>query len=237
MKRAIILSGGCGERLRPLTADKPKAMVELNGKPIMAYQLEWLSSYGIREIIVACGYRAEVMQQYFGDGAKWNVNIEYLRESKPLGRGGALKSALKHLFERNVSGLASPLIALNGDLVTNLPIDQFFEFFEKTNSLAVVATVPLVSPYGIMEVEGDALVSGFREKPELPYWINAGIYAFTGEIMNLLPDEGDHEVLTLPQLAARGELRAFKSKFFWRTVDTIKDVNALQNELQTHSLV
>ena len=237
MKRAIILSGGCGERLRPLTADKPKAMVELNGKPIMAYQLEWLASYGIHEIIVACGYRAEVMQEYFGDGSKWNVSIQYLRETKALGRGGALKSAVKHLFERNVLGMASPLIALNGDLITNLPIDQFFASFEKERPLAMVATVPLVSPYGIMEIMGESKVSGFKEKPTLPYWINAGIYAFTGEIMNLLPDVGDHEVLTLPQLAARGELRAFKSDFFWRTVDTIKDVNALQAELQTYSLV
>jgi NDP-sugar pyrophosphorylase family protein len=218
--------------LRPLTADKPKAMVELNGKPIMAYQLEWLSSYGIEEIIVACGYRAEVMQQYFGDGSRWNVNITYLREPMALGRGGALKSAVNYLFERNAPGLAEPLIALNGDLITNLPLDKFIAFFEKERPLAVVATVPLVSPYGIMAIDGDSLVSGFTEKPELPYWINAGMYAFTGEIMNLLPDVGDHEVLTLPQLAARGELRAFKSDFFWRTVDTIKDVNAVQAELK-----
>jgi len=231
MKRAIILSGGAGERLRPLTADKPKAMVEINGKPIMAYQIEWLVASGITDIIVACGYRHEVIKDYFGNGQSWKINIEYLVETTPLGRGGALKHAMKHVFENNATSLNEPILALNGDLITNLAIDNLMTYFNRIQPMAVIATVPLVSPFGILELN-EIMVTGFSEKPKLPFWINAGIYAFAASVMPLLPDIGDHEVSTLPILAERGELVAYKSNFFWRTVDTIKDVRELQTDLK-----
>jgi NDP-sugar pyrophosphorylase family protein len=231
MKRAIILSGGVGERLRPLTADKPKAMVEINGKPIMAYQIEWLSSYGIEEIFVACGYRHEVMKDYFGDGKNWQVKIEYLVETKALGRGGALKSAMKHLLESNLLDQDGMVLALNGDLITNLPIDELIKFYKQHRPTAVVCSVPLTSPFGIIEIEDDSVITRFTEKPKLPFWINAGVYALAGKIINLLPDVGDHEIRTLPELAKARELRAFKSQSYWRTLDTIKDVTELQKEL------
>lgn len=231
MKRAIILSGGVGERLRPLTADKPKAMVEINGKPIMAYQIEWLASYGIEEIFVACGYRHEVMKAYFGNGKDWQVKIEYLVESTALGRGGALKGAMNHLFEHKLLSKDGVILALNGDLITNLPIDELMKFYEQHKPIAVVCSVPLTSPFGIIEMDDASVITKFTEKPKLPFWINAGIYAMSGRIFDLLPDVGDHEVRTLPELAKMNELRAFRCQSYWRTVDTIKDVNELQKEL------
>src|SRR2546425_12743083 len=97
MKEAVILAGGKGERLRPFTEDRPKGMIELLGNPIMAYQIHWLRSYGFSHLVIACGYRHEMIESYFGDGSKWQMEIEYEVESEPLGRGGALKKALKRL--------------------------------------------------------------------------------------------------------------------------------------------
>ncbi len=227
MRHAVILAGGQGERLRPLTEDRPKAMIELLGNPIMAYQLQWLRSHGISRLVVACGYRHEIIQDYFGDGSKWRINIEYEIEEQPLGRGGALKAAMKRLAD--VDG---PVLAINGDLITNLPIDELVGFHNSHRCLATLVTVPLRSPYGIVEIADGASVVGFREKPELPFCVNAGIYVLNPEIVDLLPDRGDHETTTFPRMAREGGLKAYRSNAFWRTVDTAKDVTELRGELE-----
>lgn len=227
MKEAIILAGGRGERLRPLTEDRPKCMIDILGSPILAYQLRWLKSYGIERVTLACGYMNEIIQRHFGDGSKHGVEIEYFIEDKPLGRGGALKRALQHLKTSD-----EPVLCLNGDHVCNLSIKEFCDFHLRYNPLATIVTVPLRSPYGIVEIGEDNTVSGFTEKPELPYGVNAGIYLMNPEIIEFLPDVGDHEVETFPQLAKEGKLKAFGSRCFWRTVDTTKDVNELKSELE-----
>lgn len=226
-KKAIILAGGKGQRLWPLTADKPKCMVEVCGIPIISYQLHWLKKFGFTEITVATGYQSEIVEQHAGDGSKWGVQIRFSLESKPLGRGGALKKALKSLNS------AESVIALNGDIFSNLDLRQLLVEHQNTTSTATIVTVPLVSPYGILDIDqNDGLVRGFREKPMLPYEINAGIYVFSPEIIDMLPDLGDHEVETFPHLADAGKLRAHRSKAFWRAVDTVKDVSELGAELE-----
>ncbi len=227
MKQAIILAGGKGERLRPFTEDRPKAMIDLLGRPLLSYQIQWLKSYGITNIIICCGYRHEVIRDHFGDGSRWQVQIEYLVESEPLGRGGAIKQALRH-----IKGYDGPVIALNGDLITNLALAELFDFHRKHGQLATLATVPLRSPYGIVECAPDATITGFREKPELPFLINAGIYVLDQSLLDLLPDKGDHEEVTFPTLAKQGRLKAYQTHCFWRTMDTIKDHSEVTAELE-----
>ena len=225
--KVVILAGGKGERLRPFTEDRPKPMIEVLGSPLLAYQLNWVRAAGFQHIIMACGYRHEVIESYFGDGSKWQVKIDYLVETQPLGRGGAIKRALQ-----SVDTLDGPILVLNGDMVTSLHIDGLLNFHKQHSSVATLVTVPLRSPYGIVELADDGCVRRFSEKPILPFWINAGIYVFSPEIIELLPDKGDHEQLTFPGLAQNDELRAFKSSAFWRTVDTVKDVSELRAELE-----
>ncbi len=227
MKRAVILAGGKGERLRPLTEDRPKAMIELMGNPIMAYQLHWLRSYGYKNLVVACGHRHEIIEDYFSDGAKWQINIEYEVEAQPLGRGGALKQALKRL-----PASQEPILAINGDLITNLDLNDLLKFHTQHNPLATLVLVPLRSPYGIVELGEDSRVIGFREKPELPYGVNAGIYMLSANIVDLLPDKGDHEETTFPELAKSGGLKGYSSRAYWRTVDTVKDLTELRSDLE-----
>ncbi len=228
MNRAIILAGGKGERLRPFTEDRPKAMIEVLGNPLLTFQLRLLNTHGYKDITICCGYRHEVIVDYFGDGSKHGVKIDYLIESEPLGRGGALRSALEKLDLPP----DSVVLAMNGDSVTNLNITDLVEFHNKHKPMASLVTVPLRSPYGIVEVGENAEVKGFREKPELPFWINAGIYALNPAIVNELPKVGDHEVMTFPRLAEQGRLKTFQTRAFWKTIDTVKDLTDTKNEFE-----
>lgn len=227
MKQAVILAGGKGERLRPFTEDRPKAMIEVLGNPIMSYQLHWLRSYGYTRLVIACGYRHEIIESFFGEGSKWQMDISYEIETEPLGRGGALKRALRRL-----GTFSEPVLAINGDGITNLDINDLLKQHQRHNPVATLVTVPLRSPYGIVDIQDDDTVIGFREKPELPFGVNAGIYMLDQQIVDLLPDKGDHEELTFPKLAQDKKLKAYRSKAFWRSVDTAKDLTELRGELE-----
>jgi NDP-sugar pyrophosphorylase family protein len=224
---AVVLAGGKGERLRPFTEDRPKPMVEIMGIPILGYQVQWLQGQGVTDVVVSCGYRHEVIETYFGDGERMGVRISYAVEANPLGRGGALRLALSRIPDSE-----EIVIATNGDVITNLPLAPLLEMHVSRRMLATVVLTPFVSPYGIVEIDGDDRVTHFREKPELPYWINAGIYAFSPAIRDHLPERGDHELTTFPALARSGKLGAYKSQAYWRGVDTIKDVNEVAAEMQ-----
>jgi NDP-sugar pyrophosphorylase family protein len=225
--KAIIIAGGKGERLRPYTEDRPKAMIPVMGNPLLAFQLKLLKTHGFNSISICCGYRHEVIQEYFGDGSKFGVTVNYLIEDEPLGRGGAIRAGLEQIGPH-----CEPVLALNGDCFTNINLSELTQFHRKYNPKATLVSVPLNSPYGILEINDETVVSGFREKPELPYWINAGIYIFDPSIKESLPTKGDHEVLTFPKLAEDGELRVFKTRAFWRTVDTIKDLTEVRNDFE-----
>lgn len=227
MTRVVILAGGKGERLRPLTEDRPKCMVSVMGRPILSYALQWLSLYGLTDITISCGYLHEPIRDYFGDGRKFGVRINYVVEAEPLGRGGALKKSIQSFGEPK-----EPVIALNGDLLTNLNLSDLLSFHNMQGGYATIVTVPLMSSYGIVDISQDGRVQGFREKPELPFWINAGIYVLSPQLTPLLPERGDHEVETFPLLAQEGKLKAFKTQSFWRTIDTVKDVSELRADLE-----
>lgn len=228
---AIVLAGGKGERLRPFTEDRPKPMVEIMGIPMLSYQLQWLQGQGVTDVVISCGYRHEVIQTYFGDGERLGLRITYAVEQEPLGRGGALRFAFQSVPERE-----DVVIATNGDVITNLRLSPVLEAHRRRKMLATLVLAPFVSQYGIVEVDGDERVTQFREKPELPYWINAGVYVLSYALRERLPERGDHETTTFPALAQSGQLGAFKSQAYYRTVDTIKDVNEVAQEMQRRLL-
>ena len=223
----IVLAGGKGERMRPFTEDRPKPMVEVAGRPILEHQLDWLSAQGVTDVVIACGYRHEVIQSYFGDGARLGLRVAYAVEQQPLGRGGALRAALA-----DVPADEEVVIATNGDVITNLRLRPLIDAHRAKDVMVTVFLTPFVSPYGIVEVDENERVTRFREKPELPYWVNAGVYALSPVLRDHLPERGDHETTTFPRLAEAGRLGAFKSRAYWRGVDTIKDVNEVAAELR-----
>ncbi len=221
---ALILAGGKGERLRPLTDSMPKPMVPVGERPILWHQVEWLKEAGVTDVVFLAGYRWRDIQDYFGTGESFGIRAHYSVEDSPLGRGGAIKQGFSMVPEDEES-----VIVLNGDIITAQgPAEVLDDFRQhrKTNPahMATLLVVPMVSPYGLVDTESDGRVSGFREKAELPYWINAGIYVFNRGIAPLLPDLGDHETETFPDLASAGQISALKSREFWRSVDSFKDL-------------
>lgn len=221
---AIILAGGKGERLRPYTNDRPKPMVEIAGKPILSYQLAQLKKAGIKKIVFACSYQREALQKHIDSGKKYGIKALFSIEDTPLGRGGGIKQAMKML------GDFENVLITNGDNLWKLNVADLIKKHEERKAITTVMVVPLKSPYGIVEFNEMDEILGFKEKPILPHWINAGVYIFSKEIEPLLPDEGDHEIETFPKLPSERFL-VFKSTDYWRGVDTVKDLTEAEKEV------
>ncbi len=208
---AIILAGGQGKRLRPLTDGKPKAMVPINGKPMIQYHIDWLKRYGVRKIIVACGYKWERIKQHYKNSLVYSV------EDEPLGTGGAIRKALEHIDSQD-------FIVVNGDDINNVDIAKL----QKLGSNAICLS-KLPSPFGVVEVE-DGYVARFRQKPLLPHWVNMGVYLLNKDIS--LPKIGPIEDLIFTKI----KLKAYTHTGFWVTVNTIKDLEDAEAQLKKYKL-
>ena len=232
---ALILAGGMGERLRPLTDTLPKPMVPVCGQPILWHQVQWLKRAGVTDVVFLVGYRWQSIQAFFGDGTQFGIRAQYSVEDSPLGRGGAIRQGFS-LVPVEVESA----IILNGDIITDEEPDAVLANFQEKKSAdpshtATIMVVPMVSPYGLVDVDSQLEVVGFREKVELPYWINAGVYVFDRCIVPQLPELGDHEVETFPRLAQAGTISALKSQAFWRSVDSFKDLREAEEHLRVRS--
>ena len=228
---ALILAGGKGERLRPLTDSLPKPMVEVQGKPILWYQVQWLRNYGVTHFMFLVGYQWQEVKKYFGDGSSLGVNITYSVEDTPLGRGGAFRRALSQ-----VPATEERVIATNGDVLSAQDLNPMMNIHIANGCLATTMLVPLISPFGIVEVDDGGLVIAFREKPRLPHWINGGVYILNREMEELLPELGDHEDSAFPNLAVQHKLGAFRSETFWRSVDNFKDLREAEGAVKGGAL-
>jgi len=223
--QAIILAGGKATRLRPYTDTRPKAMVQIAGRPIIDYQLDWLASHGVEHVVVSCGYKAEVLQQHLESQAR-PIDVRVLVESEPLGRGGALKYAASGLRAKD-----QRYFALNGDILTWFRLDELAGLHLARSALATLALAQYRTSYGIVEVDTDGRIAGFTQSPLLPFWINAGVYLFEPDVTGLLPDKGDHEDSTFPKLAQDGLLAGYRIDGYWRGVDTVKDVTEASEQV------
>lgn len=221
MVRALILAGGFGKRLQPLTLDRPKPLIEVGGKPILQWQIEWLSRQDVRDIVLAVGYLRTKVFEVMGDGSRFGVRLFYSVEEEPLGTGGAIKNAMKFLEDE-------VFIVLNGDIITNLSIKPLIEQLGG-GVVSTIALVPMRSPYGIVHVDNEGFITEFREKPLLDYLINAGVYAFTRDIFKYLPDKGDIEVTAFPRLARERRIKGVVYRdVYWKSLDTVKDVEEVE---------
>jgi mannose-1-phosphate guanylyltransferase len=224
--KAVILAGGLGKRLRPLTDERPKPMIEVLNIPIIEWQIKWFKKYGIDEIIICVGYLKELIMNYIGSGRKFGVKVGYAVEEEPLGTGGALKNSESLLDNSTENGF----FLINGDILTNLDPTRL----NTDDRSAALALVPLRSPFGVVELDKNSDVLGFVEKPQIKdRWINAGVYHFTNEVFKYLPENGNIEVTALPIMAKEKKLKAIiYENSFWRSIDSHKDIEEAGKELQ-----
>ena len=217
--QAILLCGGKGERLDPLTSFCPKGMVRVNGKPLLEYQLQWLKGQGIKKIVFACGYLNKEIQNYFEDGKDFLLDINYSVEDEQLGRGGAIKKAWEMLSP------CERFIVTNGDIYTELDLKKVISFHNSQNNCkATICLFPYKSSYGIVNFNDNNQVERFEEKPTLPFWINGGIYIFDYDLKKYFLDRGDHETTVFPTLLEKKLLYCYKSTEYWKSIETVKDL-------------
>ena len=213
--KVLILAGGEGKRLRPLTESVPKPLVKINGRAIIDYQIDQFRKLGLREFVVLSCYKNSELLNHFAryEGA----DVKVVVEDKPLGTGGAIRLA------RQSAG-AGDFIVVNGDIMTDLDLAPMLSGGK--DILAKIALVPMVSPYGVVKTSRNK-VTGFDEKVVLDeVWINAGVYWMSESIFDLLPESGSLEKDVFPKLASEGKLGFSKFQLqdrFWRSIDTIKD--------------
>ena len=195
---AVIMVGGRGTRLRPLTEEIPKPMINVAGRPILERLVLHLVGYGVRRIFLAVNYLGHLIEEHFGNGARFGCRIDYLRESSPLGTGGALT-----LLPEQPS---LPLFVVNGDLVTQFNVDRMIEFHTQGEYIITFGARPhhVQIPFGVIETQGDRLVN-VREKPTEHFLVNAGIYMLAPQALALIPANTEFPMTRLvDECAQRG---------------------------------
>jgi NDP-sugar pyrophosphorylase family protein len=217
---AIILAGGRATRMGEAAQGLPKALVPIAGEPLAAYQVAQLARAGVRRIIVSCasGQSGLFEEKLSGRGPE----IVPVEEPEPLGRGGGLRlAAAERKEERDI-------YALNGDELIHLDFAELLARHRESAAAATIVVAPLRSPFGVVELSDDDIVTGFAEAPELPHWVSCGVYVLGADALARLPERGDHERTTFPELASKRALHAFRHQGLWLTVNTPKDLRAAE---------
>ncbi|MGC9220570.1 MAG: sugar phosphate nucleotidyltransferase [Solirubrobacteraceae bacterium] len=219
--QALILAGGEGTRLRPLTSDTPKPVVPLVGRPFISYMLEWLRGHDVDEVIMSCGFLAEAIRSVLGDGSRFGVKLRYVEELRPLGTGGAAKYAQDLLDER--------FFMLNGDVLTDIDLTDQLRQHEQTKARATLALVSVEDPsaYGLVRCNGDKSVKEFLEKPSQEHGIatnhvSAGAYVLERDILAEMAPAGNNisiERDVFPKLVGRG-LYGYEAVGYWLDIGT-----------------
>jgi mannose-1-phosphate guanylyltransferase len=215
-KKAVLFVGGRGTRLKPLTDKIPKALIEVQGKPIIEHIFDLLKKYGIRDVILCTGHLKDVLKDRLGDGSKAGMNLIYVEEENPLGTAGPLKMARNHLDDSFIAG--------NGDELKNINIPRMFRLHKRKDALATVALTTIDDPshYGVARIDGSRIVE-FVEKPKNPptNLINAGFYILEPEVVDMIPDGFSMiEKDVFPKLAKMGKLRGFPFAGQWFDIGT-----------------
>jgi len=230
--KAVILVGGFGTRLRPLTFSIPKPLLPVGEKPLLQIVIEQLRGYGIDEVILATGYQAELIHAFCGDGSRFDVDVSYVHEEEPLGTAGPLS------LVREQVAAGGRFILMNGDVLTRLDFSRMIDFAERGDFELTTGYTTYVyeSPFGVLSLDGDR-VQGIVEKPRSEYPISAGIYVVSPTVLDVVPDG----FFTMPELmsalvAARRPVGAFHIEEFWIGLETITRFDEAIEELQTLSV-
>lgn len=229
--QAVVLVGGQGTRLRPVTYDVPKAMVPLRNRPFIAYMVDFLRSGGLDGAVLSMGYLPDPIHDYISGQDLDGFSVDYAVEDHALGTAGGIKNAEKYLR-------GGPLVVVNGDVLTGSDLKRAIEFHHESDALATITLTSVEDPtaYGLVEVDHDMLVHRFIEKPAYDEvttnLINAGIYVLEPEVLDMIPAgrEVSIEREIFPKLQAKNQLRAHVSSAYWRDIGTPRSYLAASHD-------
>jgi len=219
--KAIILAGGRGKRLRPITDKIPKPLIPINGKPLIERTIKYLKKYGITEIIISSGYKSNLIEKFLKNKKNFGCEIIFSNEKTPLGTGGAIKKALIHVDEES-------FLVLNGDIVTNIDLKKVLK---KPNT---IAANELKTKFGTMEIKKNKILK-FNEKKDISdVWMNPGIYHLSKNIEKIIPKKGSLESIVFPKMAQKKSLETVKFKnALWYSIDSHKDIEECSKEIKS----
>jgi dTDP-glucose pyrophosphorylase len=228
----VLMAGGLGSRLMPLTENCPKPMLQVGGKPILESILESFSEQGFRKFFLSVNYLAHAVRDHFGDGSQWGVDISYLHEDKRLGTAGALSL----LPERP----SDPLVVMNGDLLTRVRFDNMLNFHSEHGAVATMAVreYDFQVPYGVVQLNGSN-IAAIEEKPVHRFFVNAGIYTLSPEAFEHIPDGTFFDMPTLfdRMLAAGQPTSAYPLREYWLDIGRLEEFERAQHEWSNGSVV
>lgn len=223
---AVVMAGGLGSRLRPLTAETPKPMLPLGGRPLLERTIERLRDAGVRDVVVSTRYKAEKVAEHFDDGSRFGVTVKYLTEGRPLGTAGSL---------RLLEPTAGTLLVINGDVLTSVDYRAMRAFHAEHGAVLTVGVrkYEFSVPYGVVDCDGER-VSGLREKPTYTSFVNAGVYLLEPAVFDHLPDAGTPFNMTdlIGRLVSSGErVVSFPIHEYWMDIGQIEDYNKAQHDV------
>jgi len=223
--RVVLMVGGLGSRLRPLTNKIPKPMIKVGNRPILETIIKNFKRYGFVHIILSVNYKADIVKEYFGDGSAFGVHIEYIHESKRMGTAGALSLMKKKLHE--------PFFVMNGDLLTNVNFEHFLNFHLEQESIATMAVreYEYQIPFGVVNQENGEITS-IVEKPKQYYYVNAGIYILHPDVLKLIPEEQFYDMPTLfaDLLKMNRKPISFPVHEYWLDIGQVKQLEQARDE-------
>ncbi len=224
--KAVILAGGKGTRLRPYTKIFPKPLVPIDDKPVLEIIINQLAKNGFKEIIMAVGHLAELIQAFFGDGSKFGVKIKYSREDEPLGTAGPLLKVQEDLGET--------FLMMNGDVLTNLNIKELINYHKTQNAMATIALNgrEVKIDYGVVETDEESTINNWLEKPTIDYQVSMGMYILEPEALNYIPAD---QAFDLPDLIRKliqehKTVKGFLFNGFWLDLGRPEDYERALNE-------
>ncbi|MCU0440302.1 MAG: nucleotidyltransferase family protein [Raineya sp.] len=223
---AVLMAGGKGERLKPLTDTTPKPLLKVGQKPIIEYNLDRLEHFGVENVWISVRYLAEQIIEYLGDGSNKNLNIQYIKEEKPLGTAGAV-SLIENFKHETV-------LLMNSDLLTNIDFEDFYKTFMDSEASMCIATIPykVSIPYAILETEHHEVLD-IKEKPSYIYQANAGIYLIKRKYLNLIPQNSFFDAPDLVQeLIRQGKKISYYSILgYWLDIGKPEDFTKAQEDV------
>lgn len=225
---AVLMAGGEGKRLRPLTENTPKPLLKVGDKPIIEYNIDRLGTVGIKNIHLSVNYLADQIRDYFQEGSTKNLNIKYVQENKPLGTIGSvlLVEDFKH----------DDIIVMNSDLLTNIDFADFYKVFKNSNAdMAVAATSYHVDiPYAVLEVDNSNAVKSLKEKPRYTYYSNAGIYILKKELLKMIPQDTFFDITDLMDkiLEMNLKLVTYPINGYWLDIGKHEDFKKAQEDIK-----